>query len=38
MLYKNNSTINIELIDRHCMLGNYILLYDRPTQEWFNQD
>ena len=40
MLYKkNNSTINIELIDSgHCMLGNYILLYDRPTQEWFNQD
>ena len=40
MLYKkNNSDVNIELIDSgHCMLGNHILLYDRPTQEWFNQD
>ena len=40
LLYKkNNSTIAIELIDSgHCMLGNHILLYDRPTQEWFNQD
>ena len=40
MLYKkNNSTINIELIDSgHCWLGNHILLYDRPTKEWFNQD
>jgi hypothetical protein len=40
MLYKkNNSDLNIELIDNgHCMLGNHILLYDRPTHEWFNQD
>ena len=40
MLYKkNNNDVNIELIDSgHCMLGNHILLYDRPTQEWFNQD
>ena len=40
LLYKkNNSDVNIELIDNgHCWLGNYILLYDRPTHEWFNQD
>ena len=40
MLYKkNNSDVNIELIDNgHCWLGNHILLYDRPTHEWFNQD
>ena len=40
MLYKkNNRDINIELIDNgHCWLGNYIVLYDRPTYEWFNQD
>ena len=40
MLYKkNNSDVNIELIDNgHCWLGTHILLYDRPTQEWFNQD
>ena len=40
LLYKkNNGDVNIELIDGgHCMLGNNILLYDRPTQEWFNQD
>ena len=40
MLYKkNNSDVNIELIDNgHCMLGNHIILYDRPTDEWFNQD
>ena len=40
LLYKkNNSDVNIELIDNgHCWLGNHILLYDRPTQEWFNQD
>ena len=40
LLYKkNNSDVNIELIDNgHCWLGNCILLYDRPTQEWFNQD
>ena len=36
---KNNSDVNIELIDNgHCWLGNHILLYDRPTREWFNQD
>ena len=40
MLYKkNNSDVNIELIDNgHCWLGKNILLYDRPTHEWFNQD
>tara|TARA_B100000925_G_scaffold286464_2_gene264215 strand:+ start:41178 stop:42797 length:1620 start_codon:yes stop_codon:yes gene_type:complete len=40
LLYKkNNNDVNIELIDNgHCMLGNHILLYDRPTHEWFNQD
>ena len=40
LLYKkNNKDVNIELVDNgHCWLGNYILLYDRPTQEWFNQD
>ena len=40
MLYKkNNNDVNIELIDNgHCWLGNHILLYDRPTHEWFNQD
>ena len=40
LLYKkNNRDINIELIDNgHCWLGNYIVLYDRPTHEWFNQD
>ena len=40
LLYKkNNNDVNIELIDNgHCWLGNNILLYDRPTHEWFNQD
>ena len=40
LLYKkNNKDVNIELVDNgHCWLGNYILLYDRPTREWFNQD
>lgn len=40
LLYKKNtSDVNIELIDNgHCWLGNHILLYDRPTNEWFNQD
>jgi len=40
LLYKkNNNDVNIELIDNgHCWLENHILLYDRPTQEWFNQD
>ena len=40
LLYKkNNSDVDIQLIDNgHCWLGKHILLYDRPTQEWFNQD
>jgi len=40
LLYKkNNSDVEIQLIDNgHCWLGNHILLYDRPTQEWFNKD
>lgn len=40
LLYKkNNNDVNIELIDNgHCWLGNHILLYDRPTLEWFNKD
>jgi hypothetical protein len=40
LLYKkNNKDIVIDLTDGgHCMLGNYILLYDRPTLEWFNND
>jgi len=40
LLYKkNNNDVAIQLIDNgHCWLGNHILLYDRPTQEWFNQD
>ena len=40
LLYKkNNNDVDIELLDNgHCWLGNHILLYDRPTREWFNQD
>ena len=40
LLYKKNKRdINIEIIDNgHCWLGNHIVLYDRPTHEWFNQD
>ena len=40
ILYKkNNNDVDIELLDNgHCWLGNHILLYDRPTREWFNQD
>ena len=40
LLYKkNNNDVNIELIDNgHCWLGNNILLYDRPSREWFNQE
>jgi hypothetical protein len=40
LLYKkNNNDFDIELVDNgHCWLGNHILLYDRPTHEWFNQD
>tara|TARA_B110000858_G_scaffold113012_1_gene129226 strand:- start:10005 stop:11624 length:1620 start_codon:yes stop_codon:yes gene_type:complete len=40
LLYKkNNNDVDIELVDNgHCWLGNHILLYDRPTREWFNQD
>jgi len=40
LLYqKNNRDIKIELTDNgHCWLGNHILFYDRPTNEWFNQD
>jgi hypothetical protein len=40
LLYqKNNRDIKIELTDNgHCWIGNHILLYDRPTGEWFNQD
>ena len=39
LLQKNNNDVKMELIDNgHCWLGNNILLYDRPTQEWFNQD
>tara|TARA_Y100000992_G_scaffold217748_2_gene150511 strand:- start:1806 stop:3425 length:1620 start_codon:yes stop_codon:yes gene_type:complete len=40
LLYKkNNENVDIELTDGcHCMIGNHILLYDRPTLEWFNQD
>ena len=36
---KNNTDIKVELTDNgHCWLGNNILLYDRPTHEWFNND
>jgi len=40
LLYKKRNTdVNIELVDNgHCWLGNSILLYDRPTNEWFNND
>lgn len=40
LLYKkNNSDVVVELTDSgHCWLGNDIVLYDRPTSEWFNQD
>ena len=40
LLYKKGNTdVNIELVDNgHCWLGNSILLYDRPTHEWFNND
>jgi len=39
LMKQNNSDVDIELTDSgHCWLGNHILLYDRPTREWFNQD
>lgn len=39
LLYKKNNNLDIKLTDNgHCWFGNHILLYDRPTQEWFNQD
>jgi len=38
LLYKdNNYGVDIEpSINGHCWIGNHILLYDRPTEEWFN--
>lgn len=39
LIEKNNNDIIIESVDNnHCWLGNNILLYDRPTKDWFNQD
>ena len=40
LLYKeNNNGVDIKVTSSgHCWLGNDILLYDRPTHEWFNQD
>ena len=39
LLKKNNSDVEINLIDNnYCLLGNHIILYDRPTEEWFSND
>lgn len=39
LMKQNNSDVDIRLTDGgHCLLGNDILLYDRPTQEWFNDE
>jgi len=39
LLSKHNPDIKIELTDNgHCWLAPNVLLYDRPTREWFNND
>ena len=39
VLQKNNQDVKIELTDKvHCSLSESIILYDRPTSQWFNQD
>ena len=39
LMKQNNSDVDIQLTDSgHCWLGNHILLYDRPTQLWFNKE
>lgn len=39
LLQKNNKDVKIELTDEvHCSLSESIILYDRPTSQWFNQD
>ena len=36
---KNNNDLDIELIDNgHCWIRPFVLLYDRPTSLWFNND
>ena len=39
LLQKNNKDVKIELTDKvHCSLFESIILYDRPTSQWFNPD
>ena len=39
LICKNNSDVTIDLTDSgHCWLKPNILLYDRPTHEWFNKE
>jgi len=39
LYHKNVSDCKVETIDSgHCWLGNNIVLYDRPTHEWFNNE
>tara|TARA_A100001035_G_scaffold272352_1_gene261568 strand:+ start:2317 stop:3876 length:1560 start_codon:yes stop_codon:yes gene_type:complete len=39
LMKQNNSDVDIHLTDSgHCWLGNDILLYDRPTHLWFNNE
>lgn len=39
LIKQNNSDVDIQLTDsEHCWLGNDILLYDRPTHLWFNNE
>tara|TARA_B110001452_G_scaffold265957_1_gene271690 strand:+ start:3880 stop:5394 length:1515 start_codon:yes stop_codon:yes gene_type:complete len=39
LFQKNNYDVKIELTDSgHCLLAPNILLYDRPTDEWFNNE
>ena len=39
LFQKNNPDVKIELTDNvHCSLSESIILYDRPTSQWFNDD
>jgi len=39
LMKQKNSDVDIQLTDSgHCWLGNDILLYDRPTHLWFNNE
>jgi len=39
LYHKNVSDCKVQTIDSgHCWLGNNIVLYDRPTHEWFNNE